>query len=376
MERRKFLGSIGYSALMAAGLPLTRCALKSTSPTLLILGGTNYLGPAIAKAATNAGFKVTLFNRGVTNPDLFPELEKLIGDRSIGNENLKALQNGRTWDFVLDTWPADPRMVERTAKLLKGRVKVYGFTSSIAVYSDKTVPGITEASPVHQVSTYEEGMSYYQSKVLCEQAVKAAFPTDHLITRPPGIHGERDESWTLVYWLWRLRNGGDVLAPGDGNDPVQYIDVNDVANFTINALSHGERGTFNTIGPRESPLKWDEFLDKVNAHYGYKANLVWVSTAFLKEREIRPVIDLPIWEPQARRPGRHTMSSEKAIKAGLTFTPIEQTFEGALNWYDEVKMPATDPGLDKSRPFNGMTRERELSLLREWNLTHAEVPAL
>ena len=122
-------------------------------------------------------------------------------------------------------------MISKSAGLLKNRVKKYVFVSSIAVYKDKTVVGITEASSLHEVTEFTPGMSYYQSKVLCEAAVMAAFPENHVIVRPPGIFGKRDESWSLVYWLWRIRAGGPVLAPGDGTDFVQWIDVRDVAHF-------------------------------------------------------------------------------------------------------------------------------------------------
>lgn len=366
MKRRNFIEKIGYASILLSGLPFIGCSEKPKKLKLLILGGTNYLGPAIVNAALECSHEITLFNRGITNPHLFPELEKLKGNRAIDSENLSALTTNRKWDYVIDTWPTDPRIVERTATLLKGRVRGYSFTSSIAVYSDKTISGIIETAPLHEVERFEPGMSYYQSKVLCEQVVGSIFPDNHLITRPPGIHGKRDESWTLVYWLWRIRNGGDVLAPGDGDDPVQYVEVNDVAKFTINAMANNQRGIYNTIGPRKAPLKWKEFLTKINDHYGNKANLVWVNNDFIEQKQLQPVVDLPIWEPRNRRAGRHTMNSQKAIKAGMTFADMEKTFDNALNWYDHIKSPNADPGLDKSRPFNGITRKKELELLDEW----------
>lgn len=289
-----------------------------------------------------------------------------MGDRSIESQDLSALEGDRKWDWVIDTWPADPRMIERTASILKGRVGGYAFISSIAVYADKTKVGITEEAPLHDVAEFKPGMSYYESKVLCEEAVKSFFPTNHLITRPPGIHGRRDESWTLVYWLWRIRKGGTVMAPGDGNDPIQYVDAADVARYMVHALETKQTGIFNTMGPRTEPLKWVEFLTRINDHYGGKANFVQVDWEFLDRKKLRPVVDIPMWEPRHMRAGRHTMSAEKAIQSGLTFTRMEETFDRALNWYDEFKGPGSDPGLDQNRPFNGITRERELEILREW----------
>ena len=114
-------------------------------------------------------------------------------------------------------------------------------------------------------------------------------------------------------------------------------------------------------------MQWKEFLNKVNNHYGNKANFIWASAEFLAEKELRPVVDIPVWEPRNRRAGRHTMSAQKAIDAGMTFTPMEETFDNALKWYDHIKSPNDDPGLDKSRPFNGISRKKELKLLAEWD---------
>lgn len=345
--------------------PGMACSDHGRPLRILILGGTNYLGPAIVSRALDQGHQLTLFNRGITNPELFPDLEKLQGDRAIETENLAALEGNRKWDMVIDTWPADPRMVGRTALLLKDRTKAYAFVSSIAVYKDKTIEGITETAPLHEVAAFTPGMSYYQSKVLCEAEVREVFPDTHIIVRPPGIFGKRDESWSLVYWLWRIRAGGKVLAPGDGTDPVQWIDVRDVGNFVLLALSTGQYGIYNTIGP-EKPMLFKDFLERINTHFGNPAELVWVSNTFIEQHELRPVVDIPIWEPKTRRPGRHTMSSKKALQAGMTLLPINETFESALQWYDQVKSPIADPGLDKNRPFNGITRARELELLALW----------
>lgn len=364
MKRRNFVKQLGVSSLLLSGMPVL--AKGSAQKRVLILGGTNYLGPAIVQVALDAGYEVTLFNRGLTNPDLFPGVEKLVGDRSIRSEDLSALVGNRKWDHVIDTWPSDPRMIAKTASMLKGRVSSYSFISSIAVYADKTQQGIDEGAPLHKVETFEEGMSYYHSKVLCEKEVLNKFPDNHLIVRPPGIHGKRDESWTLVYWLWRIRRGGDVLAPGNGTDPLQFIDVNDVASFMVQAIAANHLGVFNCMGPRKDRLNWQEFLNRINSFYGNKARLVWVSKDFLARKSIRPVVDLPMWEPIERRAGRHTMDATKAINTGLKFRPMEETFESAMTWYDQVMSPEADPGLDKRRPFNGITRERELTLLEEW----------
>ncbi|WP_420602840.1 NAD-dependent epimerase/dehydratase family protein [Flagellimonas sp.] len=366
MERRDFIHTSGLASLALGLAPLSACLNSDSGLKILVLGGTNYLGPAIVNQALAMGHEITLFNRGITNPDLYPNLEKLKGNRTIEKEDLSALEGDRKWDIVIDTWTADPRMINKSTQLLKNRVKKYVFVSSIAVYKDKTVVGITETSPLHEVTEFKPGMSYYQSKVLCETAVKNAFPENHVIVRPPGIFGKRDESWSLVYWLWRVRAGGPVLAPGDGTDFVQWIDVRDVAHFLLHAMETNLNGIYNTIGPTKEPLVFKEFLERINTHFGNRADFIWVDDEFLAEQNLRPIVDIPIWEPKTGRAGRHTMSAKKAIQAGMSFTPMEQTFDSALNWYDYVKSSSTDPAIDKSRPFNGITRTKELELLEIW----------
>lgn len=355
----------GGAALLSAAIP-TGVAKARKAKRILVLGGTVYLGPAVVEAALARGHEVTLFNRGVTNPQLFPDVEKLRGEREVASQNLDALSGNRIWDAVIDTWPADPRMVQNAATLLLDRTQHYGFISTIAVYKDKSVPGITEKAPLWDINAYDPDLPYRETKVLCERAVQEAFPSNHLIVRPPGIFGKRDESWSFVYWLWRMRAGGPVLAPGDGSDPVQWIDVKDVAAFMLHAIDDNLTGTFNTIGPQSTQVTFKHFLERLNRFHGNRAELIWVDQEFLERKELRPIIDLPMWVPITRLPGRYTMSAQKAIDAGMIFTPMEQTFASALNWYDEVKSPDSDPGLDKNRPFNGITRTRELELLAEW----------
>ncbi len=366
MERREFLNISSIASLVLGFAPLSACINTKEKLKILVLGGTNYLGPAIVNSSLALGHEITLFNRGITNPNLYPNLEKLKGNRIIEKEDLKALEGSRKWDIVIDTWTADPRMIRRTGEILKSRIKKYVFVSSIAVYKDKTVEGINETSPLHEVTEFIPGMSYYQSKVLCEEVVRKLFPENNIIVRPPGIFGKRDESWSFVYWLWRIKIGGEVLAPGDGTDFVQWIDVRDVANFITLAIETNQNGVYNTIGPSKEPLVFKTFLERINAHFGNKANFVWVDNAFLEKNNMRPIVDIPIWEPKTRRAGRHTMSAQKAIQAGMTFTPMEETFDSALNWYEKVKSPDYDPALDKSRPFNGITRTKELELLEAW----------
>lgn len=363
ISRRQAVG-VGTAALLSA--PFFTFSASVPKKNILVLGGTNYFGPAVVHSAIRSGHSVTLFNRGITNVELFPGLERLRGDRSIGAENLDALKEDRQWDAVIDTWPDDPRMVEQTVELLKDRTRNYSFVSTIAVYEDMSAPDNTEDSPLRDVRNLSPNTPYRDKKVLCERVLQNLVPSKHLIVRPPGTFGERDESWSFVYWLWRIRNGGKILAPGDGDDWVQWVDVNDVADFIVHAINTDQTGIFNTIGPEKNPVTFSEFLTRANSHFGNRAELIWVDQEYLDFKELRPIADVPLWASRTSFPGRNTMSTQKAVDAGMTFRPMEQTFDDALNWYDQKKSPDDDPGLDKDRPFNGITRTRELELLKEW----------
>ena len=217
MHRRTFLG------LSAAGLAAlaTGCA-PATVPSgarrkILVLGGTNFLGPAIIEAALGRGHELTLFNRGITRPELFPGVEKLRGERALEGDDVAALEGERRWDAVIDVWPEHSGLVERTARLLAGRANYYVFCSSIAVYTDFGRPGLDESSSVH---VNDPGW-YGGEKVLAEQAVEEHFPGRFGISRCHAILGPRDDGMSFHYWLRRLAQYDEILAPGSGEDPEQ-----------------------------------------------------------------------------------------------------------------------------------------------------------
>jgi 2'-hydroxyisoflavone reductase len=235
LTRREFLrtsaatgAAVGLSSTLAGvlvnpGHLLATDAIYLAEPArqpikLLILGGTAFLGPAIVNAAVARGHTITLFNRGKTNPQLYPELEKLRGDR---NGDLEALA-GRQWDAVIDTSGYYPRVVKMSAELLAPNVGHYTFISSISVYRDFKTPDMTEAAPVGTIDdpTIEEitGETYGPLKALCEQAAEAAMPGRVANIRPGLIVGPRDRSDRFTYWPVRIARGGEVLCPGNGDD--------------------------------------------------------------------------------------------------------------------------------------------------------------
>lgn len=325
---------------------------------ILILGGTVFLGRHLVDAALARGHAVTLFNRGQHNPDLYPEVEKLRGDR---DGDLAAL-TGRRWDAVVDTSGYVPRIVRAAAELLADAVDHYTFISSISVYADFTAHGMDEAAPVGALEdeTAEEVLpNYGPLKALCEQAAERAMPGRVLIIRPGLIVGPFDPSDRFTYWPHRIAAGGEVLAPGSPARPVQIIDVRDLAEWNIRMVERQGTGVFNATGP-DRVLTMAEVLDACCTVSGSDARLTWVSEAFLAEAGVRPWTELPLWVPGTdENAGFADVACRKAIAAGLTFRPLDGTVRDTLAW-------------DTARPAgtvrtNGLDPDREADLLRAWH---------
>jgi 2'-hydroxyisoflavone reductase len=249
---------------------------------LLILGGTIFLGRHLVEAALRRGHTLTLFNRGQHNPDLFPQVEKLRGDRANASD-LQALQ-ARHWDAVMDTCGYLPRLVRLSAQALSNAVKHYTFISSISVYAEPPTPGMDESAPLARLAdeTVEEitGETYGGLKALCEQAVESVLPGRTLNIRPGLIVGPHDPSDRFTYWPARLRCGGAVLAPGRPGSPVQVIDARDLAEWTLDLVERQQTGHYNATGPAY-PLTMGEVLETCRQAAGMDADLTWVSEAFL-----------------------------------------------------------------------------------------------
>ncbi len=230
---------------------------------ILILGGTGFIGPHIVNAAIARNHSVTLFNRGKSDPDLFAGVETIIGDR---NDNIEGLK-GREWDIVIDNSANLPRWVRATGELLSDHVGAYLFTSSVSVYSDYATVGQHESAPtiVLDDPTVEEvtGATYGGLKALSEQTTQDIYGDRAIIVRPTLIIGPRDKTDRFTYWPVRLARGGEVLAPGNGSDPVQFIDARDLANWYVHMAEQGTRGVFNGVGPLQ-PMAISEMLAQVS----------------------------------------------------------------------------------------------------------------
>ncbi len=361
-SRRAFLALVAASPLFASA-----STMKGARPRrLLILGGTAFLGPHLVDAARRRGFAVTLFNRGKTNPGLpakWPGVETLIGDR---DGNLKALV-GRRWDAVIDTSGYVPRLVRDSAMLLSDKVQQYVFISSISVYKDTRQPGMDETAPVgrladESVESIGDG-AYGPLKALCEQAAEKAMPGRVTVIRPGLIVGPRDQSDRFTYWPARLERGGEVLAPGTPLDPVQFIDVRDLAKWTILTLEAGHLGVgvFNATGPKD-PLTVGELLEACRAASQNDARLTWVSAKFLEEHKVSSWSDMPVWvPPTGDSAGFARLSIARALARGLTFRPLAETVKDTLDAFHAL------PAERREKLHAGIKSEREVEVLAAWH---------
>jgi 2'-hydroxyisoflavone reductase len=366
IDRRRFLfGSLAAAAAAACNDKSRMPATKPTSTppakkTILVLGGTGFLGPHVIDAALARGHTPTLFNRGKTHPGLYPQLEKLHGDR---DGQLDALK-GRTWDAVVDTSGYVPRIVKMSAELLAPSVKQYVFISTISVYADGAPIGADETWKVQTIDdpTNEDVKKNYGAlKALCEKAAEAAMPGHVANIRPGLIIGPGDPTGRFTHWPVRMSEGGEVLVPGDGKTPVQYIDGRDLGAWIVNVIEQGTVGTFNALGP-EKRITMKEVIDACNVAAGKKATPIWVDAKFLEKQDVSPWGEMPMWIPnEGEWAGFGTMSNARAVKAGLTFRPILDTAKDTLAWLDTL--PADERAKVRS---TGIKPEKEAKVLAAW----------
>ncbi len=328
---------------------------------VLILGGTGFIGPHIVEALSAHGHTVTLFNRGKTHAELFPELEKLHGDR---DGHLEALV-GRQWDAVVDTSGFVPRIVKASAELLAPNVKQYVFISTISVYDlDKVTPGADEVSgPIAQLAdaTSEDVKKDYGAlKARCEEAAEAAMPGRVTNIRPGLIVGPGDETDRWTYWPVRVARGGEVLAPGDGGDLTQLIDARDLAVWIVRCIEQGTVGVFNATGPADE-LTFRAMLDACKtATPASDATFTWVDAGFLDAQKVGPWGDLPAWVP-GKEGAFLQIANAKAVGAGLTFRAVVDSARDTLAWWTKL------PGDRRAKPRAGLTAERETAVLTAWH---------
>jgi 2'-hydroxyisoflavone reductase len=362
MTRRDFLqaslATLAACAAPRAGGP--GGSSRADGPTrILILGGTGFLGPALVEAARARGDVVTLFNRGKTNPGRFTDLEQLQGDR---DGKLEALA-GRKWDVVIDTSGYVPRIVRMSAELLAPSVERYVFVSSISVYDEAIPPGSDEGAKIALLSdpsTEDIRANYGALKAACERAAETAMPGRVLVVRPGLIVGPGDPTDRFTYWPVRLAEGGAVLAPGTGDDPIQVVDVRDLGAWMVDMAGRRATGTFNAVGPA-SRTSMRAMLEACQPAAGSAAPLTWVPWPFLEKEKVEPWGDMPVWIPASGpESGMSQVSIARALAAGLRFRPLGETARDTLSWWNGL------PPERRAKPRAGLSREREKQVLLAW----------
>lgn len=375
LDRRSFLktSAILGGALGLGGLPQFASGMTSdgvshdalvpgSAPAplkILILGGTGFIGPNQVQYALDRGHKVTLFNRGKTNPGLFPQAEKLIGDRNLPDGH-KALESGN-WDVVIDNPTSNPKWVRDAGKALKGRTKHYIFISTISVFSDNSKP-VDENGPLNEPSDIDapyDANKYGQNKVRSEMEAKTQFGSNVTIVRPGLIVGAGDLSDRFSYWPIRIEKGGEILAPMP-TDPVQYVDAKDLGEWIIRLAENKTYGTFNATGP-STPTNIGEMLLGIKAVTTSDAKFIWTPHEFLTENKVRGWSELPVWVPPAgRTAGFSRVDCRKAWAAGLTFRPLADTARDTLAWYH--KQPAERQATLRA----GLAPDKERTVIAAW----------
>lgn len=363
-------------ALAAASAALPSIAAAATAPPLaraarslriLILGGTGFTGPFQVDYALARGHKVTLFNRGRSpSPEWGSEVEQLHGDRNSGD--LSALA-GREWDVCIDNPTTLPFWVRDAGQALRGRVGHYLFISTISVYADGAKAGITEDAPLApyrgsdaMAETRETLMAdmaalYGPLKALSEAEARRQFGPRATIVRPGYIVGPRDATDRFSYWPHRIAQGGEVLVPGDGRDPVQIIDGRDLGEWMIRLAENGTTGTFNACGP-DYAMSTDAMVHGCHAVTGGPATFTHVPAEFLESQEA----GFPIWVSRTHPQygGYGAVSNARALEAGLTFRPLATTVADLLAWFRSL------PAERQAKLQAGPTREQEAAILAAW----------
>ncbi len=340
MNRRKFTETLlKATAISPFAIELISGGKQNKGLDILVLGGTYFVGPGIVKALLRNGHRVTLFNRGVTNPKLFPGVKHIRGDRTKGQTGYKSLLAQRKkWDAIIDVWPQESYLVDEGTSFLRSATDHYLFISSVAVYNDFSKPGVNEEFDLVALPSDRSEWGYSEHKVASENIVRDRFPTYHTILRCGPIKGWRDDAIDLPFWLVKLREG-QVIAPGSGNDVIQFIDVNDIGDFVVRSIEKGLFGSYNLNGPQIHPLTWNEFLNAGKRAVNPNAEIIWVSEDFLEKHKVNPWDGMPLWLPEHIDPGFFRIDSSKAIEAGLTFTPIKKTLKDQFDWYSKNIQP-------------------------------------
>jgi len=338
---------------------------------ILIIGGTKFLGRHLINAALSRGHEVTLFNRGkVYSDDPLETVEQIRGDRNADLDRL----GGRNWDACIDTCGYLPQSVQASAEFLRERVGQYIFISSISAYASFRETNADETAPLAELTAEQRerlekidpqgeltgpvlGEMYGALKALCEQAAENAMPNRTLIVRSGLIVGEYDWTDRFTYWVMRAARGGKVLAPGNPQRFVQFIDASDLARWIIKMAEASQNGIYNANG-KPFDLTFAALLEEIKAVTGSDAEFTWADEDFLKAENVQPWGDMPLYlyESDVEWQGFLSANVDKALASGLEFRPLSETIRATLNWRETID--------DELKA--GISAEREAELLEKW----------
>jgi 2'-hydroxyisoflavone reductase len=388
--RRDFIGQAGAITLGAAFVPSAMASghfLKPKKMKILMLGGTGFAGPKMVQRAIDHGHEVTLFNRGKSGPDMFPDLEHVQGDRYTDLSGLeKLVADGRRFDAVIDTFTYVPKTVTDTMDILKPAMGQYIVISTTSVYANRTTPGmdengelaVVEDSIADGIKTHREvGMHYGAMKARVEKAAEETLPGKVCVIRPGLIVGERDTTGRFTYWSVRASEGGTMIGPGNGKDFVQVIDVRDLGDFTIHCIEQQHMGLFNGISPAGQWTTRDmvESATRVaKKKLDVGTNVEWVSDEFLEANGVQAWQHMPAWVPNSAPgyEGQGQISTAKSIKAGLKTRSLEDTHWNALNYVrtrgPQLKEERGEEFFTQwsARIRGGLASDREQEVLKLW----------
>ena len=348
------VGLAGMSPFMVFGNQNT---LGGPGLKILILGGTGFLGPHIVSNAVARGHTVTLFNRGKSDPHLFPDLEKIKGQRS---GNLAALE-GRKWDVVIDTSSFMPNEVQKSCALLKPNTGHYIYMSSTAVYKDWTKPDMTEDAPIYSMrdpesAEYGPFQKYGAAKGGSESQVRRIFKGQSTIIRSDPIVGPGDGHHRYTYWTRKAAEGGEILGPGKGSSYVQYIDARDLAQWIIHCAEKAHDGTFNASSS-SGAYTIEELITDCQTVSEQPSSVVWVESDFLVAQGVQ---DIPFWtrDPEVML-GVGQLNVTKAAQHGLKQRPKIETAKDVYEWYQSFSEEEKQLGV-------GLSQARQAELIAAW----------